>query len=183
VSEAPTLERELKFPVPNLDELREKLIEFEAERVGPSALEDNLVFDRGGELRKAKCILRLRMESHGSRLTFKGPPTYENRVKVRVENETRAEDPKALHKILESLGYEVVHRYQKYREEWRLGGVVVALDHTPIGDYAEFEGDRAERVAGRCGFDAESSEQRNYLRLYEDYRASHPDAPADMIFP
>ena len=79
--------------------------------------------------------------------------------------------------LFESLGYRVVRRYQKMREEWRLGGVEVALDHTPIGDFVEFEGDRAEVLAKRCGFDPAKAEQRSYLRLYEDYRREHPEAP------
>ncbi len=59
----------------------------------------------------------------------------------------------------------------------------IALDHTPIGDFAEFEGDGAEKVAKRCKFDPETAERRNYLQIYQDYRAEHPEAPADMIFP
>ena len=68
------------------------------------------------------------------------------------------------------------------REEWLVGGVTIALDHTPIGDFAEFEGDRAEVVAKRCGFDPDKAERRSYLRLYEDYLKHHPDAPPEMTF-
>ncbi len=76
----------------------------------------------------------------------------------------------------------MVRRYQKVREEWQLGGVTIALDHTPIGDFAEFEGERAEVVAKRCGFDPDKAERRSYLRLYEDYLKEHPDAPPEMVF-
>jgi adenylate cyclase class IV len=81
------------------------------------------------------------------------------------------------------LGYTVVRRYQKMREVWHLGGVVIALDHTPIGDFAEFEGEGAERVAHRCGFSPETAERRSYLRLYDEYLKEHPGAPVDMVFP
>ena len=63
------------------------------------------------------------------------------------------------------------------------GGVTIALDHTPIGDFAEFEGDGAETVAKRCGFDPDKAERRSYLRLYEEYlkqpsrRASRDGVP------
>ena len=77
---------------------------------------------------------------------------------------------------------QVVRRYQKVREEWHLGGVTIALDHTPIGDFAEFEGDGAETVAKRCGFDPDKAERRSYLRLYQDHLKKHPDAPPEMVF-
>jgi adenylate cyclase class 2 len=102
---------------------------------------------------------------------------------VRPEHETEVGDADAARALLEGLGYAVVRRYQKVREEWRLGSVVIALDHTPIGDFAEFEGEAADRVARRCGFDPEDSERRSYLRLYEKYREKHPDSPPDMLFP
>ena len=49
-------------------------------------------------------------------------------------------------------------------------------------DFAEFEGDGAETVAKRCGFDPAKSERRSYLRLYQDYLKQHPDAPPEMTF-
>ena len=61
--------------------------------------------------------------------------------------------------------------------------MLIALDHTPIGDFAEFEGDGAEKVAQRCKCDPDEAERRNYLQLYKDHRDKHPDAPADMVFP
>jgi adenylate cyclase class IV len=96
--------------------------------------------------------------------------------------QTKVEDGDEVHSILAGLGYEVVKRYEKKREEWRLGGVTVALDHTPIGDFIEFEGSGAAAVARRCEFDLEQAEKRTYLELYEDYRKQHPDAPPDMVF-
>ena len=180
---AESIERELKFPDVDLDALRGRLIECEAERITASAFEENQLFDRNGELASSGALLRLRMDSQGTRLTFKGPARFEEGVKVRVEHETKVEDAAQLRALLESLGYEIVRGYQKYREEWRLGGVMIALDHTPIGDFAEFEGAGAEKVAKRCKFDPETAERRNYLQIYQDYRAKHPEAPADMIFP
>ncbi len=116
-------------------------------------------------------------------MTFKGPSSFDGRTRVRTENEIKVDDADQTRTILGALGFVVVRRYQKYREEWRLGSVLVALDHTPIGDFAEFEGEGCERVAGRCGFDPEQAERRNYLRLYTDYLKEHPDAPPEMVFP
>jgi adenylate cyclase class IV len=103
-------------------------------------------------------------------------------MKVREEREVEIESADEARALFENLGYAVVRRYQKMREEWQLGGVTIALDHTPIGDFAEFEGDGAETVAKRCGLDPDQGEKRSYLRLYEDYLKEHPDAPPEMVF-
>jgi len=176
------LERELKFAGVDLEDLREKLLRLEAESDGPPALEDNWIFDRGGELQKSRSVLRLRYDRRGTRLTFKGPPKFEGSVKIRSEHETKVEDAPELRRILAALGYEPVRRYQKYREEWRLGSLTIALDHTPIGDFLEIEGEGCETIARRLGLENESAERRNYLRLYEDHLKEHPDATPDMIF-
>lgn len=177
------IEHELKFADADLSGLTQRLEELEAERVSTSSLEDNWVFDRGDELRSRGRLLRLRVDARGAQLTFKGPTSYRGRAKVRTEHQTRVEDAAQARRLIESLGYEEVRRYQKKREEWRLGGVVIALDHTPIGDFVEFEGAGAETVARRCSLDPENAETRSYLQLYEDYRKGHPGAPADMVFP
>ena len=176
-------EWELKFACPSLEDLREQLREMDAERLAAANAEDNWIYDRNHELKDSKRLLRLRIDRQGARLTFKGVPRFENEVKVRVEHETEVEDAEQIHSILDNLGFEVIRRYQKKREEWHLGGVTVALDHTPIGDFVEFEGDGAGAVARRFGFALDQSERLSYIELYESYRQKNPDAPPDMVFP
>jgi predicted adenylyl cyclase CyaB len=176
------LERELKFRGVELEQLRERLTELEAERRGPGAFEDNWILDRDNELVKDGKILRLRTDGGRARLTYKGPMRLEGNLKIREEHEIEVENAEQATALLRNLGYSVVRRYQKMREEWQLGGVTIALDHTPIGDFAEFEGERAEVVAKRCGFDPTKAERRSYLRLYEDYLKAHPEAPPEMVF-
>ena len=175
-------EREIKFQGVELEALRDRLTELEAERLRPAAFEDNWILDRNGELLASGRILRLRADGQRARMTFKGPMRLEGNLKVREEREIEVSDPDEARALFESLGYAVVRRYQKMREEWQLGGVTIALDHTPIGDFAEFEGDGAETVAKRCGLDPEKGERRSYLRLYEDYLKEHPEAPPEMVF-
>jgi adenylate cyclase class 2 len=178
-----SLERELKFSLPEQEALRERLLELEAERVNPSSFEDNWVLDRGGELEASHRLLRLRKDGQGALLTLKGPATFEDGVKIRQENETPVENLEELRTILEILGYTTVRRYQKVREEWHLGGVTIALDHTPIGDFVEFEGSGAETVAKRCGFRVADAETRTYLGIYDERRDQDPSLPRDMTFP
>jgi len=178
----PPLEREIKIRVEGLDALRERLLELEADRLAPSSFEDNWLLDRGGELTAGRCTLRIRSDRHGARVTYKGRAEFVGAAKVRVEHETRVDDAEALMTIFQSLGYRVVNRYQKHREEWQLGSVVIALDHTPIGDFAEFEGDAAEKVAARCGFDIGQAETRTYPEIYADFHRQNPDSPPAMVF-
>jgi predicted adenylyl cyclase CyaB len=182
--EKPPIERELKFAQVDLDALRSRLLELEAERLGPVLFEENWLLDRNGELGDRYSILRVRAEEgRGAVLTFKGPATFEGSTKVRSELELRIEDAEKALEILTALGYKIERRYQKMREEWRLGTETICLDHTPIGDFVEFEGDRAEAVAKRCGFDAAKALRKSYLMLYAEHLVRHPDAPFDMLFP
>jgi len=182
VADEPTLEKELKFAEVELTPLRERLDELEAERVSAATFEDNWIFDQGGALEEQGSVLRLRIDGAGARLTFKGKQRFEGHTKIREEHETGVGEAISMRRVLEALGYRVVKRYQKRREEWLLGGVTIALDHTPIGDFAEFEGEGCDTVARRCGLDPERADRRSYLRLYEDYRNDNPDAPESMVF-
>lgn len=178
----PQVEREVKFAGVDLDVLRSRLLELEAERVGPPSDEDNWLLDRGGELARGAGVLRIRQDGQGALVTFKGPATFEGATKVRRELEIRIESAEDALTLFSALGYEVVRRYQKIREEWRLGSETICLDHTPIGDFVEFEGSKAEAVAKRCGFDPATAVRKSYLMLYEEHLAEHPDAPRDMLF-
>jgi adenylate cyclase class 2 len=177
-------EREQKFSGVELEALRERLTELEAERVSSASFEDNWVLDKGDALGASGRLLLLRVDSQGALLTLKGP-VFENGSEKAMPGElqTSVGDAEQMRALLEALGYRVVRRYQKVREEWRLGGVVISLDHTPIGDFVEFEGDGGETVARRCGFDAGRAERRSYLELYEEYKKEHPEAPPEMVFP
>ena len=110
-------ERELKFSTSDLEKLRDRLVDIEAERIAASAFEDNLVFDRDGTLATEGCLLRMRLDRHGARVTFKGPAHFDGNMKVRKEFETRVTEGKQFEKILKALGYKLVRRYQKMREE------------------------------------------------------------------
>ena len=120
--EKPPVERELKFAQVDLDTLRSRLVELEAERLGPVIFEENWLLDREGELGDRYSILRVRAEEgRGAVLTFKGPATFDGPTKVRSELELRIEEAEKALALFAALGYKVERRYQKMREEWRLG--------------------------------------------------------------
>ena len=84
------------------------------------------------QLRERRCVLRVRVESGRSLLTFKGP-VQPSTAKLREELETVVGDGSLVVRVLEELGFRVWFRYQKYREEFALDDVLVALDETPVG--------------------------------------------------
>ncbi len=182
VSRKPGVERELKFARVDLELLRSRLLELEAERLGAPSEEDNWLLDRDGELARKGAILRVRRDGRGSWLTWKGGARFEGGTKLRGEIELEVASAEDALRLLEQLGFAIVRRYQKIREEWQLGAETICLDHTPIGDFVEFEGGKAEAVARRCGFDPKQAVRKSYLELYDDYLAANPEAPHNMVF-
>lgn len=140
-----------------------------ASLVGPRHLEDNAVYDDAGfSLRSGGATLRLRRTPHGATFTYKGPRRLIEGVKTREEQETRVENPDALDATLRVLGFQVVFRYQKYRETWSLGGTEVVVDETPIGAFLEIEGEIAaiHAVAARLGFSPADYLAESYVALF-----------------
>ncbi len=183
-------ERELKIAVADLEPVRERLQALGAQAQSALGDERNWVFDRGadtpGELLGSGRLLRLRSDPSGHRLTYKGVARFggsSGALKEREEREVRVDDLGQARALLLGLGYRVVRRYEKRREEWRLGGSTVALDETPIGAFVEVEGSDAEAVAASLGLKPRHADRRSYLALWDDRRRTDPSLGPDMLFP
>lgn len=181
------VETELKIPVADLDEVRSRLVSLRAQMVCPRTREVNQLLDTGGrELSGRGCVLRLRSYGDLRVLTFKGPVSYDGTIKVRPEFEVQVEDLEKMRAVLEALGYVGLARYEKDREMWKLGGVEVVLDHTPMGDFVEVEGpaELLESITLSLGLDPLAAVRGSYMRLWAEYRASNPDQGLahDMVF-
>src|SRR5580765_6089849 len=130
-----TLEREIKLRFDDPDIARAAILSAGATPVrGRRLQEDSLLDTPDEELRRRRCVLRVRVESGKSLLTFKGP-VQPALTKVREELETVVGDGALVVHVLEQLGFHVWFRYQKYREEFALEDVIVALDETPVGTF------------------------------------------------
>jgi adenylate cyclase class 2 len=179
------LEVEVKLPVRDPGAVRQRLHAVGAQPVTPRHFESNDLYDRGdGELANRGCALRLRRTDDGATLTFKGPPRFEMGVKTREERETAVSDPAATERILQALGFERRFRYEKQREEWRFEGCTIALDETPVGHFAEVEGDppAIRRAVQRLGLDFSEAVPYTYADLYRRRRSEDPTLPKDMVF-
>ena len=92
-----SLEREIKLRFSSANEAREALLAAGAMPLyGRRLQEDALLDTEDEELRRRRCVLRVRMENGKSRLTFKGP-VQPSVMKVREELETVVGDGEMRH--------------------------------------------------------------------------------------
>src|SRR5215510_10163231 len=111
-----------------------------AKPLRPRRLQSDVLLDNDPrELSARGQVLRVRIEDGHSYVTFKSPAEHPT-LKLREELETGVENGERLVAILLRLGYRIWFRYQKYREEFALDEVIIAVDETPVGTFVEIEG-------------------------------------------
>jgi adenylate cyclase class 2 len=178
------LEREVKLSFESPSSARAAIVAARATLLHPRRLQHDVLFDTpDGRLRQQGCALRLRHENGTGVLTFKGPMVASS-MKVREEHETVVTDPVEMRQVLNGLGYQRAFVYEKYREEYALAGVVIALDETPIGTFVELEGSeesilRATDVLGRTPNDFVLD---SYRTLFLNRRGTAAIDGNDMVF-
>ena len=134
------LEREIKLRFDGAEAARAAIVAAGATPLRARRLQEDCLLDTpDGALRARRCVLRVRMECGKSLVTFKGP-VQPAAMKLREELETVVADGSLLVRVFEELGFEVWFRYEKYREEFALDDVIIALDETPVGVFVEIEG-------------------------------------------
>jgi len=180
------MEIEIKLAAPSAAEGEERLRRAGFEPLHERAFEANSVFDTAGlELIGSGRLLRLREFRGEALLTYKGPAEA-GPHKKRHEIETRVGDAGAMQALLESLGYRVVFRYEKYRTAFaRAGeGGHAFLDETPIGCYLELEGEPEwiDATAAEMGFAAADYITLSYGALYREHCLRHGVEPRHMVF-
>jgi len=110
-------------------------------QISPRHFEDNRLLDFPNEsLHMQQRLVRIRTVEGRGILTYKGPPRPDGVFKTREEIETGLENADFTLQIFEQIGMQVYFQYQKYRQEFEIEDVHVAVDETPIGNYVELEG-------------------------------------------
>ncbi len=181
---AATLEREIKLRFDTPERARAAVLAAGARPVRSRRLQEDCLLDTSDEiLRRRRCVLRVRMESGRSLLTFKGP-LQPSDMKLREELETVVGDGVLLLAILETLGFQVWFRYQKYREEFAIDDVIVAVDETPVGAFVEIEGgDRGiAEMAVALGRGPSDYLLDSYRGLFIEHRRRLGLPTTDMLF-
>lgn len=181
---AAILEREIKLRFDSAEQARETVIAAGGTPIRARRLQEDCLLDTpDGLLRRRRSLLRVRMESGKSFLTFKGP-LQPSAMKLREEIETVAGDGSLLLSILEQLGFHAWFRYEKYREEFALDDVLVAIDETPVGVFVEIEG--GERgiaaTAESLGRGPADYVLDSYRGLFVKHCEEHGVAATDMLF-
>jgi adenylate cyclase class 2 len=165
------VEIELKFSVTDLPALEQKLRALGFHLDTPRTFESNTLYDTPARtLRNNKQLLRIRQYGNSWTLTHKAqPPDSDDiRYKRRIETETKIEDCEALAAVFSSLGYAPVFRYEKFRAEWSDATGHLVLDETPIGIFAELEGDPAwiEATLATLNIPPEQCTTESYGKLF-----------------
>ena len=107
-------ELEVKYRVTNLHNIKTLLESKGAELVQARTEEINLRFDtQGDDLASVFQVLRLRLDSQ-ARLTFKGPASSQDGIRLRREIEFTVSDFDSAREFLEALGYQV----RMVRHDW-----------------------------------------------------------------
>ena len=178
------IEREIKLRFESVETAREAVLAVGAVPFRERRLQDDRLLDwPDRRLTRARQLVRVRQEPGMATLTFKGAPQSDT-MKVREEIETTADDAEALLSLLDRLGLKVWFRYQKYREEYTRGGVVLAVDETPVGAFAELEGDERgiATLANALGRGQRDYILDSYRGLFLKERAARGLGSADMVF-
>jgi adenylate cyclase class 2 len=179
-----TLEREIKLRFRSVDEARSAILACGATPLlGRRLQEDSLLDTDDEQLRRRRCVLRVRVENGKSRLTFKGP-VEPGLMKVREEIETVVGDGDILLRVLKELGLHVWFRYEKYREEFAHEDVIVAVDETPVGTFVEIEGSEGgiQSMAEALGKVQTDYIQDSYRGLFLQCREAFGLKGSDMVF-
>jgi adenylate cyclase, class 2 len=178
------IEREIKLRFASPDEARERVLSIGATPLRGRRLQEDCLLDTQQDaLYRRRCVLRVRTECGRSLLTFKGP-VQPGPMKLREEHETVAADGNTLLHILEELGLHAWFRYEKYREEFSLEDVVIAVDETPVGTFVEVEGgeEHIHATASALGKTPADYITDSYRTLFLQHRAAHGLPNGDMVF-
>ena len=159
----PKFEIEQKFRVKNPAVIRKKILALKAKKVS-SGSEQNQVFDltRLG----VQGILRLRKTGKKGKLTFKGP-RLDGVYKKRLEVESDV-DHDSMNTIFKLLKWKPFFCYEKTREEYKVGKVLITLDYLKgKGWFVEIEASAPDikKTALKLGFNDSDREERTYLEI------------------
>jgi len=169
-------EIEMKILEINKMEVVSKLQELGAELYFEGELRATYFDFEDDSLQKSNRVLRLRMEGENKVLVFK-KVVMEEGIRDNVETSVNISDFDDVAKILKELGLKAKYPQEKFRSEYKIGDLKVAidtykgrLDHIPT--FLEIEGQDASEVkafALKLGFSPEQFLNWSTKELVEHY--------------
>lgn len=179
------IEKEAKFYIRDLEIIEQHIIDLGGIVIQARVLESNLRFDtHERELSASYQVLRLRQDTR-ARLTYKGPADPNSEVSARLEYEVEISDLTTAERILETLGYEVITIYEKYRVSYSLDNVELSLDEMPFGDFMEIEGADAQQIqqmADKLNLKWENRSSLSYLGIFSQVKERLGLSMRDLTF-
>jgi adenylate cyclase, class 2 len=180
-----SIETEVKIKIEDPVDFCRRMTALKPEILSARHFEDNILLDFPDQkLSLGRCLLRVRLTEKQSYLTFKGPARQDGIFKTREELETCLDNGPAMLQVLNRIGMHVCFQYQKYRQEFGLDGIHVAVDETPIGNYVELEGseERIRNLAHKMGIAETQFLRSSYYSLYVEHCQAKGETPKFMIF-
>ncbi len=185
-------ETELKFSIDNIAAFRAAILSLDLSLRTERSFEANTLYDTPDRaLRGKRQLLRLRQYHGACLVTHKRMPegdtgvASEGRYKTRIETETHLEDGAAMAEIFSQLGFIPVFRYEKFRTEWDApeGGHLV-LDETPIGVWAELEGEPTwiDTMLARLEVAPERCTTESYGTLFLQWKEKADSSAENLTF-
>lgn len=179
------LEVEAKYRSPGNDSAEKTLVRLGAEKLSEGTQEDVYFRHPERDFGKTDESLRLRKEADGAELTYKGPRMPGQHAKAREEVTMKTDNPLALQRILERLGFKEAYLVRKTRTTYQLDKLRVDLDKVEgLGEFIELEviTEAPERSASlmetaRKELSLDKLERKTYLELLiEKGAAAKPEA-------
>ena len=190
-------EVEIKLRVRDVPRLIAKIRQLGAACEG-RVFEQNMLYDTPeSDFRSSGRLLRLRIETPaasrtlppGKRhavVTSKSPvhAAAGSRYKEKLERELHVESPQRWPAMLRAVGFRQGFCYEKYRTTFRLGGLHLDLDETPVGAYLELEGSPGaiDRAALALGFSPRDYIRGTYWDVFQAECRRRGRFPKDMRF-
>jgi adenylate cyclase, class 2 len=178
-------ETEVKIKIEDPADFCRQLEALGSARFSARHFEDNHLLDFLNEsLHLQHRLVRIRKVEGRGILTYKGTPRPDGLFKTREELETGLENADLALRIFQQIGMQVYFRYQKYRQEFEMDGVLIAVDETPIGNYVELEGTKESirSLAQKLGFKESQFVSLSYYALYAEHCRNTGTVPRFMVF-
>jgi adenylate cyclase class 2 len=187
----PSPEIEVKVPVVSLSTFERQLDQAGFHLETPRTFEQNTLYDTPARDLKARGEI-LRVREYGGRhiVTHKRHPDQEDPAsmyKVRIETESEVSDGAVMAEIFTRLGYGPAFRYEKYRSEYthpEVPGAHLVLDETPIGNFAELEGQTEwiDHMLALLGIDPATCITLSYGKLFLAWKERTGSAANNLTF-
>lgn len=174
------IEVELKYRSPGNEKIKRALTRLGAKEISTGAMEDVYFSHPAKDFGKTDEALRLRKKEDIAELTYKGPRMHLDSSKAREEITLKTDDPLAVQRIVERLGFMESYTIRKHRTSYLMDKLRVDVDLVDgLGEFVELEvltesPERSKMLleTARTELGLEKLEPKTYLELMMEKQGS-----------